>query len=107
MSEQLAYGGGLSSHSATHTASDGTQTPYKKQSQTSDIGIYGVNLILELTGKLWLGYALNYFVESQTIKFDSGDATLEPESSQTLMLVWNWERTPIKSIDPKASFFGF
>ncbi len=31
----LAYGGGLSSHSATHAASDGTQTPYKKQSQTS------------------------------------------------------------------------
>ena len=50
---------------------------------------------------------MNFFVESQSIKFDSGDATIEPQSSQTLMLVWNWERTPIKSIDPKASFFGF
>ena len=103
----LAYGGGLSSHSATHTASDGTQTPYKKQSQTSDIGIYGVNLILELTGKLWLGYALNYFVESQTIKYDDSNATIAPVQSQTLMLVWSWERVPIKAIDPKASFFSF
>ena len=69
--------------------------------------MYGVNLILELTGKVWLGYAMNYYVESQPIKFDSGDAAIEPQSSQALLLVWNWEPAPIKTIDPKASFFGF
>ena len=69
--------------------------------------MYGINLILEITGKIWLGYAMNYFVESQTIKYDSGDAIIEPQSSQTLLLVWNWERVPVKAVDPKASFFGF
>ena len=103
----ISYGVGVSTYSAKNTATDGTVTPYNKNTSTTDIGGYGVNLILELTGKVWLGYALNYFVESQTIKFDSGDAALEPQSSQTLMLVWNWERTPIKTIDPNASFFGF
>ena len=48
--------------------------------------MYGVNLILELTGKLWLGYGMNFFVESQSIKFDSGDATIEPVSYTHLTL---------------------
>jgi len=103
----IAYGLGTSTYSATDTAADGTITPFAENTSTSDMSMYGVNLILELTGKVWLGYGMNFFVESQSIKFDSGDATIEPQSSQTLMLVWNWERTPIKTIDPKASFFGF
>ena len=103
----IAYGLGSSTYSATDTAADGTITPFAENTSSSDMSMYGVNLILELTGKLWLGYGMNFFVESQSIKFDSGDATIEPQSSQTLMLVWNWERTPIKTIDPKASFFGF
>jgi len=103
----IAYGLGSSTYSATDTAADGTITPFAENTSTSDMSMYGVNLILELTGKVWLGYGMNFFVESQSIKFDSGDATIEPQSSQTLMLVWNWERTPIKTIDPKASFFGF
>jgi len=103
----ISYGLGSSTYSATDTAADGTITPFAENTSTSDMSMYGVNLILELTGKLWLGYGMNFFVESQSIKFDSGDATIEPQSSQTLMLVWNWERTPIKTIDPKASFFGF
>ena len=103
----ISYGLGSSTYSATDTAADGTITPFAENTSTSDMSMYGVNLILELTGKVWLGYGMNFFVESQSIKFDSGDATIEPQSSQTLMLVWNWERTPIKTIDPKASFFGF
>ena len=103
----ISYGLGSSTYSATDTAADGTITPFAENTSSSDMSMYGVNLILELTGKLWLGYGMNFFVESQSIKFDSGDATIEPQSSQTLMLVWNWERTPIKTIDPKASFFGF
>jgi len=103
----ISYGLGSSTYSATDTAADGTITPFAENTSTSDMSMWGVNLILELTGKLWLGYGMNFFVESQSIKFDSGDATIEPQSSQTLMLVWNWERTPIKTIDPKASFFGF
>ena len=71
------------------------------------MSMWGVNLILELTGKVWLGYAMNFFVESQPVKFDTGDAIIEPQSSQTLLLVWNWDRVPIKAIDPKASFFSF
>ena len=103
----ISYGLGSSTYSATDTAADGTITPFAENTSTSDMSMWGVNLILELTGKVWLGYGMNFFVESQSIKFDSGDATIEPQSSQTLMLVWNWERTPIKTIDPKASFFGF
>ncbi len=103
----ISYGLGSSTYSATDTAADGTITPFAENTSTSDMSMYGINLILELTGKVWLGYGMNFFVESQSIKFDSGDATIEPQSSQTLMLVWNWERTPIKTIDPKASFFGF
>ena len=103
----ITYGLGSSTYSATDTAADGTITPFAENTSTSDMSMWGVNLILELTGKVWLGYGMNFFVESQSIKFDSGDATIEPQSSQTLMLVWNWERTPIKTIDPKASFFSF
>ena len=103
----FAYGYGTSTYSATNTASDSTVTPYEEKSETADMGIYGFNLILELTGKLWLGYALNYFSESQVIKYDNGDATLEPQTSQTLMLVWNWEAAPIGTIDPRKNIFGF
>ena len=103
----IAYGLGSSTYSATDTAADGTITPFAENTSTSDMSMYGVNLILELTGKVWLGYAMNYFVESQPIKFDAGDATIAPQSSQTLLLVWNWDRVPIKAIDPKASFFSF
>ena len=71
------------------------------------MSMWGVNLILELTGKVWLGYAMNYFVESQPIKFDTGDATIEPQSSQTLLLVWSWERVPVKARDPSKNIFGF
>jgi hypothetical protein len=38
-------------------------TAYEEKSETADMGIIGVNLILELTGKLWLGYAFNYFIK--------------------------------------------
>ena len=69
--------------------------------------MYGVNLIFELTGKIWLGYGINYFADSQPIEFDVGDASIETQSSQALLLVWNWERVPIETIDPNASFFGF
>jgi hypothetical protein len=103
----IAYGLGSSTYSATDTAADGTITPFAENTSTSDMSMYGVNLILELTGKVWLGYAMNYFVESQPIKFDAGDANIAPQSSQTLLLVWNWDRVPIKAIDPKASFFSF
>ena len=103
----IAYGLGSSTYSATDTAADGTITPFAENTSTSDMSMYGVNLILELTGEVWLGYAMNYFVESQPIKFDAGDATIAPQSSQTLLLVWNWDRVPIKAIDPKASFFSF
>ena len=102
-----AYGIGVSTHQATYTASDGTVTAYEEKSETADMGIIGVNLILELTGKLWLGYAYNYFIENQTIKYHYTDATIEPGTSQTVMLVWSWERVPIKSIDPSKNFFGF
>jgi len=103
----LAYGVGASTYSATSTSSSGTVTPYEESTSSTDIGMYGFNLILEITGKIWLGYAMNYFVESQTIKYDSGDAIIEPQSSQTLLLVWNWDRVPVKAVDPKASLFGF
>lgn len=103
----IAYGLGSSTYSATDTAADGTITPFAENTSTSDMSMYGVNLILELTGKVWLGYAMNYFVESQPIKFDAGDANIAPQSSQTLLLVWNWDRVPIKAIDPKAGFFSF
>ena len=103
----IAYGLGSSTYSATDTAADGTITPFAENTSTSDMSMYGVNLILELTGKVWLGYAMNYFVESQPIKFDAGNANIAPQSSQTLLLVWNWDRVPIKAIDPKASFFSF
>ena len=103
----IAYGLGTSTYSATDTAADGTITPFAENTSTSDMSMYGVNLILELTGKVWLGYAMNYFVESQPIKFDAGDANIAPQSSQTLLLVWNWDRVPIKAIDPNASFFSF
>jgi len=103
----IAYGWGTSTYSATDYGGYETITPFTDTTKSSDIGMYGVNLILELTGKLWLGYGMNYFVESQSIEFDVGDASIEPQSSQALLLVWNWERAPIKTIDPKASFFGF
>ena len=102
-----AYGAGTSTHQATHTASDGTVTPYEEKSETADMGIVGVNLILELTGKLWLGYAFNYFIENQVIKYNYTDATISPDTSQTLMLVWSWERSPVKTIDPRKNFLGF
>jgi len=102
----VAYGIGTVAFSNTYTASSGTITPYEEKTEIADWGIYGVNLILEITGKLWLGYALNYYHETQTIEFQDNDGSVELGSSQTLMLVWNWERVPIKSIDPKASFWG-
>ena len=103
----IAYGWGTSTYSATDHGGYETITPFTETTKSSDIGMYGVNLILELTGKLWQGYGMNYFVESQSIEFDVGDASIEPQSSQALLLVWNWEPAPIKTIDPKASFFGF
>jgi len=103
----IAYGLGTSTYSATDTAADGTITPFSEQTSGSDMSMWGVNLILELTGKVWLGYAMNFFVESQPVKFDTGDATIEPQSSQTLLLVWSWERVPVKSRDPSKNIFGF
>ena len=103
----IAYGLGTSTYSATDTAADGTITPFSEQTSGSDMSMWGVNLILELTGKLWLGYGMNYFVESQPIKFDAGDANIAPQSSQTLLLVWSWERAPIGKRDPSKNIFGF
>ena len=34
-------------------------TPYAEKTDTADVGIYGVNLILELLTKVWVGYGLN------------------------------------------------
>jgi len=82
-------------------------TPYEEKTVTAEVGIYGFNLIVELFGKIWVGHGLNYYLESQPIEYRDINVSVEPQSSQTLMLVWNWERTPIKTIDPKASFFGF
>ena len=103
----IAYGLGTSTYSATDTAADGTITPFAENTSSSDMSMWGVNLILELTGKVWLGYAMNFFVESQPVKFDTGDATIEPQSSQTLLLVWSWERAPIGKRDPSKNIFGF
>jgi len=102
----VAYGVGVSTYSKTYTAEDGETTTYEEKTATADMGIYGVNLILELTGKLWLGYAMNFYLEKQAVEYQDTDSTIELQSSQTLMLVWNWERVPIKAIDPKASFWG-
>ena len=103
----IAYGLGTSTYSATDTAADGTITPFAENTSSSDMSMWGVNLIVELTGKVWLGYAMNFFVESQPVKFDTGDATIEPQSSQTLLLVWSWERVPVKARDPSKNIFGF
>lgn len=53
----IAYGLGSSTYSATDTAADGTITPFAENTSTLDMSMYGVNLILELTGKVWLGTA--------------------------------------------------
>ena len=102
----VAYGIGTVAFSNTYTDFYGDSTEYEERSETADWATYGVNLIFEITGKLWLGYALNYYHETQTIEYQDNDGSVELGSSQTLMLVWNWERVPIKSIDPKASFWG-
>ena len=102
----LAYGIGTVTFSNNYADSTGAATPYEEKSEWADWGIYGVNLILEITGKLWLGYALNFYQEQQAIEYQDADGSIELGSSQTLMLVWNWERVPIKAIDPRASFWG-
>jgi len=102
-----AYGFGATRYSKSYTAADGTITPYEEKTVTADIGIYGVNLIVELFGKVWVGYGLNYYLESQPIEYRDITGSLALQSSQTLMLVWNWERVPIKTIDPKASFWSW
>ena len=102
----VAYGFGATRYSKIYTAADGTITNNEEKTATADVGIYGVNLILELTGKLWLGYAMNYYLERQAVEYQDTNSTIELQSSQTLMLVWNWERIPIKTIDPRASFWG-
>jgi len=103
----IAYGAGINKTSATDYGGYDTIAPFTDNTKTSDITMYGVNLIFELTGKIWLGYGINYFADSQPIEFDVGDASIETQSSQALLLVWNWERVPIETIDPNASFFGF
>lgn len=92
-----AYAYGNITHSSSQTSASGVVTPYEEKSELADMGLYGVNLLLEITPKLWLGYSMNYFAENQVIKYDSGEAKLEPQSSQTLMLVWNWERVDFGS----------
>jgi hypothetical protein len=104
----LAYGLGYGNFQLSHTASDGTQRTFPKKEGITDIGIYGVNLILEVSGKFWLGMAQNYFLESRTFNYENlGQTRFEPAASTTFMLVWNWERVPITPIDPRASFFDF
>ena len=104
----LAYGLGYGNFQLSHTASDGTQRTFPKKEGITDIGIYGVNLILEVSGKFWLGMAQNYFLESRTFNYENlGQTRLEPAASTAFMLVWNWERVPITPIDPRASFFNF
>ena len=100
-----AYGVGVTTYRKSYTESDGAFTPYEEKTVTADWGMYGVNFILELTGKLWLGYGLNYYAEEQAVEYRNKHSTIILQSSQTLMLVWNWERIPIKTIDPKASFW--
>jgi len=102
----FAYGIGNVTFSNRTTDSTGAVTPYAEKSEIADWGIYGLNLIIEITGKLWLGYALNYYQETQSIEYQTSDGSIALGSSQTLMLVWNWERVPIKAIDPKSSFWG-
>ncbi len=86
----IAYGLGNSAYSAQDTAADGTVTSYGQQTTSSDMSLYGANLILEFTDKVWLGVATNRYIEKQPLEFDYGKALIEPQSSQTLMLVWNW-----------------
>ena len=101
-----AIGLGLDYHSATHTSAAGKITPYEEKSEWGYQTYYGLNLILEITGKLWIGYSLNYFMDSLKIQYHDIRATITPEKSQTLMLVWNWERLHIETIDPNETFFG-
>ncbi len=104
----VAYGLGIGNFQISHTATDGTQRSFPEKEGITDIGIYGVNLILEVSGKLWLGVAQNYFVESRTFKYEYlGKTSLEPQNSTTFLIVWNWERVPLEAIDPRASFFDF
>ena len=86
----VAYGLGNSFYSAQDTAADGAVTSYDQQTSSSDMSIYGVNLILEFSDKIWGGYSTNSFLERQPLEFDYGNALIEPQSSQTFMLVWNW-----------------
>ena len=102
-----AFGLGMDYHNATHTSASGKITPYEEKSEWGYQVYYGLNLILEVSGKLWLGYAINYFTDSLKIQYHDIKATITPRQSQTLMLVWNWERLHIETIDPNAAFFGF
>ena len=102
-----AFGLGMDYHNATHTSAAGKITPYEEKSEWGYQVYYGLNLILEVSGKLWLGYAINYFTDSLKIQYHDIKATITPRQSQTLMLVWNWERLHIETIDPNAAFFGF
>jgi hypothetical protein len=45
-------------------------------------------------------------MDSLKIQYHDIQATITPEKSQTLMLVWNWERLHIETIDPNETFFG-
>ena len=98
----ITYGIGSVSYSKTYTSSDGTIKPYEEKTVTADWGVYGINLIIEITGKVWLGYGINFYQEKQAIEYQDVDGSLTLKGSQTLMLVWNWERVKIKTIDPRA-----
>jgi hypothetical protein len=112
----VAYGIGTTSYSKSYIDADDSLTNYEEKNATSDYGIYGINLIFEITGKFWIGYGLNYFYENQLIEYEKSNSSrkylnqssIELDRSQTISLIYNWERIPIKAIDPKQKgLFGF
>ena len=112
----VAYGIGATSYSKSYIDENDSLTNYEEKNVTSDYGIYGINLIFEITGKFWLGYGLNYFYENQLIEYEKSNSSrkylnqssIGLDRSQTILLIYNWERIPIKAIDPKQKrILGF
>lgn len=100
----FSYGIGNVKYRKNYRDSTGLEKYYNEHNETADWGIYGLNFIFEITGKFWIGYGFNYYLEKQNIEYNRNRSEINLEKSHSVLLVWNWERVKIKTINPRESW---
>jgi len=63
---------------------------FEEQQTYSDMISYGINLIFELTDRLWFGYSSVRLRDSQSVDYGYTQSTFAPTDYQSVLLVYKW-----------------